>query len=70
LPGEYLRKSDVAWVIDYLTDPDGIEDSAILKVYDALSESIVVITVPVLAISEMRANQISSRAGTRNTVGS
>jgi hypothetical protein len=45
-------------MIDYLTDPDSIEDGAILEVYNALGESIAVLTVPVSAISEMNANQI------------
>ncbi len=58
LPDEHLRKGDVAWVIDYLADPDGIEDGAILEVYNALGESIAVVTVPVSALSEMRADQI------------
>ncbi|MHB8628649.1 MAG: DUF4926 domain-containing protein [Aggregatilineales bacterium] len=58
IPVENLRQGDVAWVIDYLSHPAGGEDGAILEVYNALGESIRVVTVPVSAIESLRADQV------------
>lgn len=57
LPDTSLKKGDVAWVLDYIVSGQG-EEGAILEVFNALGESILVLAVPVSAIEPLRADQI------------
>lgn len=52
-----LKVGDTAMYIDYLPVEEG-EAGAILEVFNALGESIDVVTVPISAIASMNANQI------------
>ncbi|MFN8486374.1 MAG: hypothetical protein U0350_02205 [Caldilineaceae bacterium] len=58
LPEEKLRKGDLAWVIEYLEHPEGGEEGAILEIFNALGESLRIVTVPVSAIASLRPNQV------------
>jgi len=65
LPEANLKHGDTAMFIDMLPVKKG-EDGAILEVFNALGESIAVVTVPISAIEAIRADQILSvrtRAG-------
>ncbi len=59
-PEYHLRWGDLAIVIDYVSHPSGGEDGAILEVFNAVGDSIDVVTVPVSAIQSPRADQIRS----------
>lgn len=55
---EGLQAGDVATLVDYVPHPGGGEEGAVLEIFNALGESIAVITVPVSAIAPLRADQI------------
>jgi hypothetical protein len=58
VPEVNLRRGDVATLIDYVAHPSGGEEGAVLEVFNALGESIAVVTVPVTAIASLRADQV------------
>lgn len=65
IPEANLKQGDTAMYIDYLPVRQG-EAGAILEVFNALGESIDVVTVPISAIAPLSADQIPavrSRAG-------
>lgn len=53
LPEYHLNKGDVAMPIDYVTHPTGGEDGYILEIFNAIGESIAVVTVPQSAIEPL-----------------
>ena len=55
-----LRAGDVATLIDYVSHPSGGEEGAVLEVFNALGESIAVVTVPSSSIAPLRADQVRS----------
>jgi hypothetical protein len=58
IPSEKLMKGDVAVLIDHLPHPDGGEDGAILEIFNAVGESIAVVTVPISAIAPLNSDQL------------
>jgi len=58
IPAENLKKDDVAIVIDYVPHPTGGEEGAILEIFNAVGESIMVVTVPISAIAPLRSDQL------------
>jgi hypothetical protein len=60
IPGENLQKGDIAVLIDYVPAPDAGEEGAVLEVFNAIGESLAVVTVPVSAIASLRADQVPS----------
>ena len=62
LPQEGLRRGDVATVIEKLpaTEASGGEQGYILEVFNAIGESIAVVTVPVSAVEPLRASEVLS----------
>ena len=59
-PEYNLRRGDIATFIDTVPAPEGIEEGYILEVFNALGESIDVVTVPKSAISPLQPNEILS----------
>jgi hypothetical protein len=59
-PEYNLKQGDVATFIDTVPDPEGIEEGYILEVFNALGESIDVITVPKSAVVPLRSDEILS----------
>lgn len=53
-----LYQGDVAVLVDFVEHPAGGEQGAILEVFNAVGESIDVVTVPVSAVAPLAANQI------------
>jgi hypothetical protein len=53
-----LRAGDVATLVDFVDHPSGGEQGAILEVFNALGESLGVVTVPVSAIETLRADEM------------
>ena len=60
IPEAQMKQGDVAVLIDFINHPDGGEPGAILEVFNAVGESISVVTVPVSAIASLRADQVPS----------
>ena len=60
VPEAHLTIGDVAVLVDFVPHPDGGEEGAVLEVFNALGESIDVITVPVSMIAAITANHIPS----------
>jgi hypothetical protein len=60
LPEEGLFRGDVAVLVDFIEHPTGGEPGVILEVFNALGESIAVITVPRSAVEPLRAEHIPS----------
>ena len=57
IPEANLKRGDTAMYIDYLPVKAG-ESGAILEVFNALGESIAVVTVPISAIEALRADYV------------
>ncbi len=53
-----LKQGDVATLLDYVAHPSGGEEGAILEVFNAIGESVAVVTVPISAISALSADQM------------
>lgn len=53
-----LHAGDVATLVDYVHHPGSGEEGAVLELFNAVGESIAVITVPVSAIAPLRADQM------------
>ena len=58
IPGNNLRKGDVALLVDTVPHPSGGEEGAVLELFNALGESIRVVVVPITAIASLRSDQI------------
>lgn len=59
-PEYHLQRGDLVMLVDYVRHPVGGEEGAILEVFNAVGDSIDVVTVPVSAIESPRADQIRS----------
>ncbi|MEL7071101.1 MAG: DUF4926 domain-containing protein [Cyanobacteria bacterium J06581_3] len=59
-PDDNLYKGDIATLIDYVSHPDGGEEGAIVEVFDALGDTISVVTVPISSIAALQPNDILS----------
>ena len=55
---ENLQQGDIAVLIDYVPHPTGGEEGAVLEIFNAVGESIAVVTVPGSAIAPLRADQV------------
>lgn len=53
-----LQLGDVATLIDLVPHPQGQEDGCILEVFNAIGESIAVVTVPQSTVQPLQANQV------------
>ena len=53
-----LKIGDIATLIDFVPHSDGKEDGCILEIFNAVGESIAVVTVSKQAIQPLQANQI------------
>ncbi|MEQ8757077.1 MAG: DUF4926 domain-containing protein [Coleofasciculus sp. G1-WW12-02] len=60
IPDHNLKKGDVVTLIDYVPHPSGGEDGYILEVFNAVGESIDVITAPMSAVQPLKNNEILS----------
>ena len=59
-PEYYLKKGDIAMLIDTATHPEGGENGYVLEVFNALWESINVIIVHKSAVEPLKQNEILS----------
>lgn len=60
LPGQQLRAGDVAYLVDRVPHPTGAEAGCVLEVFNALGESIAVVTVPESDVEALSADEVLS----------
>ncbi len=60
IAAEGLRRGDVATLVDYAPHPSDGEEGAVLELFNALGESIGVVTVPVSAITPLSPDHVFS----------
>ena len=58
IPGTHLWVVNVAMLVDIVPHPAVGEDGAVLEVFNAIAESIAVVTVPCSAVVPLRADQV------------
>jgi Domain of unknown function (DUF4926) len=59
-PQHNLHKGDIATLIDYISHPEGGEEGCILEVFNAVGETIAVVTVPISSIETLRPDDVLS----------
>jgi len=57
-PEHNLKKGDVAVLLDYVPHPGGGEEGCVLEVFNALGDSIAVVTVKESEIESLQANEV------------
>jgi hypothetical protein len=57
-PEHDLKKVDVAVLLDYVPHPGGGEEGCVLEVFNALGDSIAVVTVKESEIESLQANEV------------
>jgi hypothetical protein len=67
IPEHKLKRGDIATFIDIVPGPEGIEEGSILEVFNALGESIDVVTVPKSAIKPLRSDEIPRVRSLKNS---
>ncbi len=55
-----LKKGDIVTLVDYVDHPDGREKGCVIEVFNALGESIDVVTVPISCIEPLSSDEILS----------
>lgn len=58
LPEYQLRAGDIATLVDFVSHPSGGEAGCVLEVFNAVGESLAVISVPISAVKVLRADEI------------
>lgn len=58
IPEYQLKKGDVATLLDIIPHPHGGEKGCILEVFNAIGESIKVVTIPISAIKKLTSEDI------------
>ncbi len=58
LPEHKLRAGDIATLVDFVRDPSDGEDGCVLEVFNAVRESIAVITAPISAVEALSPDEI------------
>ena len=57
-PDYELRAGDIATVVDFVPHPNGGEDGCVLEVFNAVGESLKIITVPVSTVEVLRSDEV------------
>ena len=58
LPEHQLKAGDIATLVDLIPHPTGGEEGCILEVFNAIGETIAVVTVPISAVEPLRSDEI------------
>ena len=53
-----LKIGDVATLVDFVSHPQGGEEGCVLEIFNAVGESIDVVTVPISGIKSLSASEI------------
>ncbi len=57
-PEYHLKKGDLATLIDFLPHLTGEEEGCVLEIFNALGESIDVVTVPISAVKKLSSQDV------------
>lgn len=69
-PEYQLQQGDIATLIDFVPHPTGGETGCVLEVFNAIGESIKVVTVPISSIKKLSRNEVLSSRQLLNGVNS
>ncbi|WP_069791048.1 DUF4926 domain-containing protein (plasmid) [Cyanobacterium sp. IPPAS B-1200] len=58
IPQHQLKQGDIATLVDFVEHPTGGETGCILEIFNALGESLRVVTVPISAIKPLTSEDI------------
>lgn len=58
LPERQLKAGDVATLVDFVPHPSGGEGGCVLEVFNAVGETIAVVTAPISAVEALSADEI------------
>ena len=58
VPDHGLCPGDIATLVDFVDHPSGGPRGCVLEVFNALGESLAVVTVPELAVEPLRADEV------------
>ena len=58
LPAKQLHRGDVAVLVEVVPHPKGGEQGAVLEIFNALGESVDVVTVPLSLVAPLCADQV------------
>ena len=58
IPEYQLKKGDIATLIDFVPHPTGGEKGCILEIFNAIGESIKIVTVPISAIKKLTSDDV------------
>ncbi|HEY9704061.1 MAG TPA: DUF4926 domain-containing protein [Allocoleopsis sp.] len=58
IPEYQLKQGDIATLIDFVPHPTGGEEGCILEIFNAIGESIKIVTVPISAIKKSTSCEI------------
>lgn len=58
IPQHQLKQGDIATLVDFVPHPTGGETGCILEIFNALGESLRVVTVPISAIKSLTSEDI------------
>lgn len=59
-PEYQLNQGDIATLIDFVPHPDGGETGCTLEVFNAIGDSIKIVTIPISAIKPLTSNDVLS----------
>jgi hypothetical protein len=59
-PENNLYRGDIATLIDYVPHPTESEEGAVLEIFNALGESVAVVTVPISSIDVLQPSDVLS----------
>lgn len=58
IPENQIKQGDIATLIDFIPHPNDGETGCVLEIFNAIGESIKVVTVPISAIKSLTENDI------------
>ncbi|MGI0479346.1 DUF4926 domain-containing protein [Geminocystis sp. CENA526] len=58
IPQQQLKQGDIATLVDFVPHPTGGETGCILEIFNALGESLRVVTVPISVIKPLTSEDI------------
>ena len=69
-PEYQLQQGDIATLIDFVPHPNGGETGCVLEIFNAVGESIKVVTVPISGVKKLTSNEVlsSRQLGARSPV--
>lgn len=67
-PEYKLKTGDIATLVDFVPHPEGGEAGCVLEVFNAVGESLAVVTVPVSAVEALRADEVLTVRSLANAV--